>query len=199
MYNIKLGMLNENVLFPLYLIMQKRFATDRLLNTGKSAPLRNDYPVRKLRQGTFVEYDERDEFGILTSFMSDYDLLVVTSNEDVRDVGHLLDTVDDKYYKRPDNQVPIQFINDDIEKLNSDLSEGRYFYTSIQKQGIMLYDSGNYKLERPRKLNFREITQQSQEYFDEKFEKAGYFLDHASFDYEKGRYNLASFDLPSSL
>ena len=100
-------------------------------------------------RGTFVEYDERDEFGILTSFMSDYDLLVVTSNEDVREVGHLLDTVDDKYYKRPDNQVPIQFINDDIEKLNSDLSEGRYFYTSIQKQGIMLYDSGNYKLERP--------------------------------------------------
>ena len=146
-------------------------------------------------RGTFVEYDERDEFGILTSFMSDYDLLVVTSNEDVREVGHLLDTVDDKYYKRPDNQVPIQFINDDIEKLNSDLSEGRYFYTSIQKQGIMLYDSGNYKLERPRKLNFQEITQQSQEYFDEKFEKAGYFLDHASFDYEKGRYNLASFDL----
>ena len=56
-------------------------------------------------RGTFVEYDERDEFGILTSFMSDYDLLVVTSNEDVREVGHLLDTVDDKYYKRPDNQV----------------------------------------------------------------------------------------------
>ena len=117
-------------------------------------------------RGTFVEYDERDEFGILTSFMSDYDLLVVTSNEDVREVGHLLDTVDDKYYKRPDNQVPIQFINDDIEKLNSDLSEGRYFYTSIQKQGIMLYDSGNYKLEPARKLNFEEVRQQAQEYFD---------------------------------
>ena len=109
-------------------------------------------------RGTFVEYDERDEFGILTSFMSDYDLLVVTSNEDVREVGHLLDTVDDKYYKRPDNQVPIQFINYDIEKLNSDLSEGRYFYTSIQKQGIMLYDSGNYKLEPARKLNFEEVN-----------------------------------------
>ena len=146
-------------------------------------------------RNTYVECDERRDFGVRTFYISDYDLLVVTSNEDVREVGHLLDTVDDKYYKRPDNQVPIQFINDDIEKLNSDLSEGRYFYTSIQKQGIMLYDSGNYKLERPRKLNFQEITQQSQEYFDEKFEKAGYFLDHASFDYEKGRYNLASFDL----
>ncbi len=30
---------------------KKRFATDRHLNTGKSASLRNDYPVWKLRQG----------------------------------------------------------------------------------------------------------------------------------------------------
>ena len=90
----------------------------------------------------------------LLHFMSDYDLLVVTSNMDVQEVGHLLNTVDDKYYKRPDYQVPIQFINDDIEKLNSDLSERRYFYTGIKNKGIMLYDSGNYKLERARKLNF---------------------------------------------
>ena len=129
-------------------------------------------------RGTFVEYDERDEFGILTSFMSDYDLLVVTSNMDVQEVGHLLNTVDDKYYKRPDYQVPIQFINDDIEKLNSDLSERRYFYTGIKKQGIMLYDSGNYKLERARKLNFEEIREQAQEYFDEKFNYANDFLVH---------------------
>ena len=146
-------------------------------------------------RGTFVEYDERDEFGILTSFMSDYDLLVVTSNEDVREVGHLLDTVDDKYYKRPDNQVPIQFINDDIEKLNSDLSEGRYFYTSIQKQGIMLYDSGNYKLEPARKLNFEEVRQQAQEYFEECFNSGNEFFENAKFNYSKGWYKKASFML----
>ena len=132
-------------------------------------------------RGTFVEYDERDEFGILTSFMSDYDILVVTSKSDIREVGHILDTVDDKYYKRPDNQVPIQFINDDIDKLNSDLSEGRYFYTDIKKEGIMLYDSGNYKLERARKLDYEEIRQQAQEYFDEKFHRAGSFLRDAKY------------------
>ena len=146
-------------------------------------------------RGTFVEYDERDEFGILTSFMSDYDLLVVTSNMDVQEVGHLLNTVDDKYYKRPDYQVPIQFINDDIEKLNSDLSERRYFYTEIKKQGIMLYDSGNYKLERARKLNFEEIWQQAQEYFDEKFETANDFLRSAMYDRKDEKYKMCSFHL----
>lgn len=147
-------------------------------------------------RGTFVEYDERDEFGILTSFMSDYDILVVTSNSDVREIGHKLDVVDDRYYKRPDNQVPIQFINDDIEKLNSDLSEGRYFYTGIKKEGIMLYDSGNYKLEHARKLNFEEIRRQAQEYFDEKFNKAESFIKLAKYSEDVMKdYPLASFNL----
>lgn len=146
-------------------------------------------------KGTYVEYDERDEFGILTSFMSDYDLLVVTSGMDVKEVGRILDAVDMKYYKRPDRQVPIQFINDDIKKLNSDLSEGRYFYTDIKKNGILLYDSKNYKLERARTLNFEEIRQQAQEYFDEKFESATEFLSIASFCYERKMYKKSIFNL----
>ena len=146
-------------------------------------------------RGTQVEYDQRDEFGILTSFMSDYDILVVTSGSDVREVGRLLDGVDMKYYKRPDGQVPIQFINDDIEKLNSDLSEGRYFYTDVKKEGIMLYDSGNYKLERARKLKFGEIRQQAQEYFDEKFRKGGVFMKNAHYNYIDGEYPMTAFML----
>lgn len=146
-------------------------------------------------KGTFVEYDERDEFGILTSFMSDYDLFVVTSGVNVSEVGHLLDTVDDKYYKRPDHQVPIQFINDDIKKFNSDLSEGRYFYTSIKRQGIMLYDSGNFKLESARKLNFKEISEQAEEYYEEKLNEANEFLLDTTNTYNRGNYKRASFYL----
>lgn len=114
---------------------------------------------------------------------------------DIREVGHLLDVVDDRYYKRPDNQVPIQFINDDIEKLNSDLSEGRYFYTEIKKQGIMLYDSKNYKLKRAKQLHFDEIRQQAKEYFEEKFSSANDFLDLAQYCYSNHNYKLTSFML----
>ena len=146
-------------------------------------------------RGTYVEYDERDEFGILTSFMSDYDILVVTSKSDVKEAGQILDSVDQMYYKRPDHQVPIQFINDDIEKLNSDLSEGRYFYTDVKKEGIMLYDSGNYKLERARKLDFEEIRQLAQEYFDEKFESANGFIKYAKYAYKDKDHKMVSFFL----
>ena len=146
-------------------------------------------------RGTYVEYDERDEFGIMTSFMSDYDILVVTSKTDAKEAGRILDDIDARYYKRPDNQVPIQFINDDIEKLNSDLSDGRYFYTGIKKDGVMLYDSGNYKLERARKLTFDEIRQQAQEYYNEKFENASNKLTMALLALEKELYKEVIFNL----
>ena len=146
-------------------------------------------------RGTYVEYDERDEFGILTSFMSDYDILVITSEIDSREVGRLLDIVDQIYYRHPDQQTPIQFITDDIVKFNSDLSEGRYFYTDIKKEGIMLYDSKKFKLERARKLRFNEIRQQAEEYFQEKFESADEFLETAKFHYSKKWYRKAAFML----
>lgn len=145
--------------------------------------------------GKFVEYDERVEFGVPTSFMSDYDILVVTSGISDKKVGNVLDNIDDLYYKDPDNQTPVQFINDDIKTLNRQLEEGRYFYTQLKQEGIVLYDSKKFKLARRRKLNFKEIQQQAQEYFNDKYERAEGFLDVAHYLYNKKNYTLSSFNL----
>ncbi len=143
----------------------------------------------------YIDCDERVEFGIPTSFRSDYDIFVVTSGISDRDAGRILDQVDDKYYRDPDRQTPVEFINDDIEKLNSDLSEGRYFYTQIKREGIILYDSGKFKLARRRKLNYEEIKQQAQEYFDEKYERGNDFLEGALFYHQRKNHKMASFML----
>lgn len=145
--------------------------------------------------GKYVEYDERVEFGISTLFMSDYDILVVTSGIILKKVGQALDNIEFIYYKDPETQTPVQFINEDIRVLNRQLEEGRYFYTQLKQEGIVLYDSGNFKLARRRKLNFMEIQQQAKEYFNEKFHRANLFLDHAIFDYNRDEYTMASFDL----
>ncbi len=146
-------------------------------------------------RGTAVRYDKKVEFGILTTFMSDYDILTVTSGICVEEAGTILETVDTLYYKRPEQQVPIQFINEDIEKLNSDLSESRYFYTEVKRDGILLCDSGRCKSARARKLNFDEIRAQAEEYFNKKFNYANSFLDNAEYDFSKGRYRMNSFHL----
>ncbi len=145
--------------------------------------------------GKFVEHDTRVEFGIRTIFMSDYDILVVTHGAKDKEVGSKLDNIENIYYKDPDLQTPVQFINEDINTLNKCISEGRYFYTQLKKEGILLYDSKQFKLVRRRKLKYDEITQQAQEYFEEKSQKASFFLDDAVSNYEKERYQMASFYL----
>ena len=143
----------------------------------------------------YVDYDERVEFGITTTYMSDYDILVVTSGISDKLVGSKLDNVDDKYYQNPEKQTPVQFINDDIKKLNTDLEEGRYFYSQIKQEGVILYDSGKFKLARRRKLNFDEIRKQAEEYFNEKLENAERKLGMSQLALEKDWYKDAIFNL----
>jgi len=170
-------------------ILDKLKETEMIILFGSYA--RNDYVV----------YDEKEEFGKIQFYVSDYDILVVTNGISEGVAGKKLDNVEDNYYNRakdPDRQPPVQFINDNIKKLNKDLKEGRYFYTQIKQEGIILYDSGKHKLARRRKLKFEEIKQQAQEYYDEKFEKGNFFLDDAINNKEKSRYQMASFYLHQS-
>jgi HEPN domain-containing protein/predicted nucleotidyltransferase len=164
-------------------VLEKIPQTEMIILYGSYA--RNDY----------VEFDQRQEFGITTTYMSDYDILVVTSGVSDKSVGNKLDSIDHKYYEKSDTRTPVQFINEDIKELNKQLEEGRYFYSEIKKDGVLLYDSGRCKLVRRRKLNFKEIQQQAQEYFDVKYQSAYEFLDGAKYYYSKGWYQKASFNL----
>jgi HEPN domain-containing protein/predicted nucleotidyltransferase len=143
----------------------------------------------------YVDFDERVELGVPTLFRSNYDILVVTSGIAEKEAGLILNQVGDKYFHDPERQTPVEFINGDVNRLNSDLSEGRYFYTQIRQEGVMLYDSGRFKLARRRKLNYEDIIRQAREYFKEKHEKGNDFLDGALFYYNRGSYKMASFML----
>ena len=167
--------------------------------------------------GKYVEYDRRVEFGIHTTYMSDYDILVVTSGAKDKEVGQKLDNIEEIYYKthnisdilfvgetdyiepilskNPEKQTPVQFINDDIKKLNKDLSDGRYFYTQIKQEGIFLYNSGRFTLERRRMLRYEEIRKQAEEYFEEKYNRAKAFIKYTQYAFKDGDYLMASFFL----
>lgn len=145
--------------------------------------------------GKYVEFDTRIDFGIRTTYMSDYDILVVTDKAKDKEVGQRLDNIEEIYYKNPDKQTPVQFINEDIKKLNKNLSDGRYFYTQLKEEGIVLYDTGKYKLVRRRKLRYDEIKAQAEEYFEEKFKEANEFLVDATNAYNRENYKRDSFYL----
>lgn len=143
----------------------------------------------------YVDFDEHVEFGIPMIYRSDYDILVVTNKIGYFNVDSALMIVRRKYDPRGDSRTPVQFIHDSIKKVNSDLSEGRYFYNEVKRDGVMLYDSGKFKLERRRKLRFDEIKQQAEEYYEDKFGMSTGFLRSAKHDYDDGVLHLCAFHL----
>lgn len=146
-------------------------------------------------RNTYVDYDQRIEYGVKTYFMSDYDILIVTEKR--------LGTVEHSIYAKIlrrfftnrawEISTHPQFINESISELNKALDKSRYFYTDIKREGVMLYDSGKYKLARRRKLDFGEIHEMAKEYFEDKFAFASDILENVVFDYNRGKYKLASF------
>lgn len=145
---------------------------------------------------TYVERDERRDYGVKTLYMSDYDILVVTK----RRLGSRESTIDDRITARflegkGEFQTYPQIINESISKFNNALSEGRYFYVDVVTQGVMLYDSGECQLAKPRELNFSEIKEMALEYFEENMDDAKTHFQHFQLDYSNSNYQFCSFDL----
>ncbi len=150
-------------------------------------------------RNTYVDYDQRIEYGVRTCFMSDYDILVVTATRFQRyNINYILNKALDNYYKgmNRNESTTVQFIDESIEDLNKALLKNRYFYADIKREGVMLYNSGRHKLARRRKQNFQEIKELAEEYYTEKFERANSFLQSTKLIYEKMcDYKLCSFNL----
>lgn len=145
----------------------------------------------------YVDYDQRIEFGVPTYFMSDYDILILT-RKDIGAIQYALyDKITNAFFvnkNRPFHTKP-QFINYGIDDFNYALKKAHYFETEIKRQGIILYDSGQYKLERRRKLNFDEIQERAQKYYDDKFGRAVSFLFDVPHAIERNDQKQASFYL----
>ena len=146
---------------------------------------------------TYVERDERRDYGVRTIYMSDYDLLVVTK----RRLGERESTVETRVRERfaagkNDENLPRpQIINESISKLNDALTMGRYFYVEIVAKGIMLYDSGECLLATPGELDYAEIKKMAEEYYGDKFSDGLDFFKGANFYYQEENYHMTAFML----
>lgn len=145
----------------------------------------------------YVDYDQRIEFGVPTYYMSDYDILILTDKEIGAVRYSLFSKIKDRFFEdknRPFHTHP-QFINYGIDDFNYALSKAHYFETEIKRDGIILYDSGEYKLARRRKLDFTEIKERALNYYEDKFGRALSFLVDVPHPLERDDYKQASFYL----
>ena len=148
----------------------------------------------------YVDYDQRIEFGTPTYYMSDYDIVILTRKPIGAIESSLYEKIKDKFFEnknRPFHTHP-QFVNYGIDDFNYALSKAHYFETEIKRDGVILYDSGAYKLARRRKLDYTEIKERAQKYFDDKFERAMSFLIDVPHPAKRSDYKQSSFYLHQS-
>ena len=131
------------------------------------------------------------EGGITYEYISDYDILVITKTGESRKDYEVQDLIENRcVYK-----TPVTVITHDIDFINKMLTEGQYFFTDIEKEGILLYDAGNIALAERKALSRLEAKAIAQQYFEQWFYSALRFLKGAGFylrekDLKEGVFNL---------
>ena len=156
-------------------------ATEMIILFGSYA--RGDWQEEVYREGhTIYEYK------------SDFDILVVTEDKKV--------VKDDLLWRKVENRVnanldatPVTLIRHDIKDLNRKIRNRYYFFTDVKKEGIFLYNSRKYKLDRARKFSPEERQRVADEDFKIWFKKAREFFDDFSSNFRKRRNNQAAFML----
>ena len=145
-------------------------------------------------RGNWVE-DKYIEKGVTYEYRSDYDLLVVLKHEDLKQKFRIEGEIKTKLVETGEVTTPISMIFHGIKHLNQALKIGNYFFKDIKKEGIVLYDSENFKLADPKKLTAEQYQEKAQDYFDQWFENGNNALKKFRFSFQENILNEAAFDL----
>ena len=146
-------------------------------------------------RGNWVE-DVCSEKDCTYECKSDFDILVVTKYAEAANNPDLQHKIEGKL-NRTETTVNLVFHN--IQYINSQLNKGQHFFSDIQEEGIILYDSGRFRFAKKRKLNLDKRKNTAQQDFEEWYEKAKRFYNHFQQDLEKKWYNEALFELHQSI
>lgn len=149
-------------------------------------------------RGEYVTWDEKVEFGVHTSYQSDFDILIVVSISNYKVTENILRFKVTEEYKEElsgyHHITPPQFIVENIKFLNDCLGRSQYFFTDLVKDGIMLFNDKQFELAKPRQLNFSEIKEVAQSEFDAYYPSAVSMLGAiVSYFIPQGDYKNAAF------
>ncbi|NQY08783.1 MAG: HEPN domain-containing protein [Flavobacteriales bacterium] len=145
-------------------------------------------------RGNWVE-DQYVEKDVLFEYRSDYDILVVTTHEDLRRKYKIEDKVKAELVTTGKVVTPLGLIFHGIKQLNQSLQLGNYFFKDIKEEGVVLYDSEKFKLANPKKLTTQQSKDKAQNYYNQWFTSASDFYDDYEVNLEKERFLKSAFYL----
>lgn len=132
------------------------------------------------------------EDGITISYISDYDILVVLSDDKKGQEGQIISHIENRC---DDFDGIVNVIANPISHINTGLLYGQFFFMRIINEGIVLFDKGTTEFASPKILTAEEAKQKAQDYFDIWFPNGSEFLIDANNAFQRGSYRNCAFYL----
>jgi predicted nucleotidyltransferase/HEPN domain-containing protein len=143
-------------------------------------------------RGDWVE--DLDPETLQYRYQSDFDLLVVTETPRQADRIEQNNKLSRRLAKTI-HRTPISLIAEDIQFVNRRLRKSQYFYIDILREGIILYDSGKFKLAEPIEITPKERKKLAEEDFEYWFNSSEVFFVGYNDALNHGYLNKAAFEL----
>ncbi len=145
-------------------------------------------------RGNWVE-DTHMEDNAIHVYESDFDILVATKSKKVADDTSLHHTIEQVIDATGDIETPFTIIYHSFSYVQEMITEGHYFFTDIQKEGIYLFRTNKHRIGAIKTIPPTERKRIAQEHFDQWLEKAKDFYETFEFNLKKEKHNLAAFIL----
>ena len=130
-------------------------------------------------------------------YRSDYDILVIVNQKDLADRATYWEDseqrISDAYLFEKSIQTPANFIVHSLQEVNDALAHGRVFFMELVKDGVILYQSDDRELGKPKPKTPDMALQAAQEYFAEYMTDATEFLDAYRDALAREHLNLCAF------
>ncbi|WP_375330824.1 HEPN domain-containing protein [Candidatus Tisiphia endosymbiont of Oplodontha viridula] len=150
-------------------------------------------------RGDWVQ-DEYKKGHITYSYQSDLDIMLVMKKGKHAGLAGL--SIEDKIEKRLEKkslrspfELWVTLVLESIKTVNSQLEKGHYFFSDIKKEGILLYDSGEFQLAEAKNLPWGERRQIAKEDYEYWFERGVECIDASNIFLQRNSLNKCAFEL----
>jgi len=155
--------------------------------------------LKVILYGSYARGGWVDEPHTAKGYQSDFDLLIVVNHEKLTDRAEFWSSAEDRLNRElaitKELKTPVNFIVHTLGEVNDGLSQGRYFFIDIARDGIALYQSDDTDLPEPQPKTPTQALAMAREYFEEWLPSARQRAEIARFDMERGFRKDAAFDL----
>jgi predicted nucleotidyltransferase/HEPN domain-containing protein len=155
--------------------------------------------LKVILYGSYARGGWVDEPHTTKGYQSDFDLLIIVNHRKLTDRAEFWSSAEDRLNRElaitRTLRTPVNFIVHTLEEVNDGLSQGRYFFMDVARDGIALYQSDPSELPEPQPKTPDQALAMAREYFDEWLPSAQRRFDGACFHIGRGNLKDAAFDL----